>query len=104
MKKFTLFNYWTGLLNCVIGDVMLSNTKIMLINHKQQDFKSKFGLLIEIWQMWMSAQAMNITATSRVSAQTTLVHFLVNVWKDTQEMGLGVQVSFTSRPHIFVLV
>ena len=50
----------------------------------------------------MSAQVMSITATSRVSAQTTMVHFLVNVRKDTQEMGLGVQVSFRLRPHLSV--
>ena len=43
-------------------------------------------------QIWMSAKIVNITATNLVSAQTILVHFLVIVWGDTQEMGLGVEV------------
>ena len=32
MKNFTLFNYWKALLKYVMGDVILSNTKIKLIN------------------------------------------------------------------------
>ena len=32
MKNFSLFNYWKGLQTYVMGDVILSDTKIKLIS------------------------------------------------------------------------